>query len=77
VIFACRRRLRGIGGEGGTSCRLPFPGRPGLSQSRFRRVFQPVALSTVLSRNEMEVEFRARERKVFLIHNFSSAQNGE
>jgi len=32
-------------GEGGTSCHLPFPGRPGLSQPRFRRVFQPVALS--------------------------------
>jgi hypothetical protein len=77
VIFACRRRLRGIEGEGGTSCRRLFPGRPGLSQSRFRRVFQPAALSTVLSRNEKEVEFRAGERKVFLIHNFFSAQTGE
>jgi hypothetical protein len=31
-------------GEGGTSCHLPFPGRPGLSQSCSRRVFHPAAL---------------------------------
>jgi hypothetical protein len=32
------------GGEGGTSCRRPFPGRPGLSQSCSRRIFHSAAL---------------------------------
>lgn len=45
-------RLAPSVGEGGTSCRQPFPGRPGSSQSCFRRTFQPAARSTVLSRNE-------------------------
>jgi hypothetical protein len=31
-------------GADDTSCRQPFPGRPGLSQSRSRRVFQAFAL---------------------------------
>jgi hypothetical protein len=31
------------GGEGGTSCHHPFPGRPGLSQSCLRRSFQTSA----------------------------------
>ena len=44
VISACRCCLRSLGGEGDTSCRRPFPGRPGLSQSRSRRFFQVFAL---------------------------------
>jgi hypothetical protein len=38
-----KTRFRGIGGDGGTSCHRPFPGRPGLSQSRSRRSFQTAA----------------------------------
>src|SRR5580704_15596137 len=55
-----------LGGEAGTSCRLPFPGRPGLSQSRSRRVFQIVALSTVLSRNVEEPDNISAQEKAFL-----------
>ena len=38
------RGLTRFEGEGGTSCHRPFPGRPGLSQSCFRRGFQAFAL---------------------------------
>jgi len=38
------RGLTRAEGEGGTSCHHPFPGRPGLSQSRSRRVFHTAAL---------------------------------
>jgi hypothetical protein len=37
------RRLSPRGGEGDTSCRQPFPGRPGLSQSCLSGVFQTAA----------------------------------
>jgi len=42
VIFAWHDSRHG--GEGGTSCRRPFPGCPGLSQSRSRWVFHAAAL---------------------------------
>ena len=42
VIFACHGSRHG--GEGRTSCGPPFPGCPGLSQSRLRRVFHAAAL---------------------------------
>jgi hypothetical protein len=45
-------RLRGCGGEGGTSCHQPFPGRPGLSQPCSRRIVSDCRAATVLSRNE-------------------------
>lgn len=48
ICLACGSRRAG---DGRTSCDRPFPGCPGLSQSRLRRCFHPAALSTVLSRN--------------------------
>ena len=44
-------RLLAVGGEDGTSFRLPFPGCPGLSQSHSPQVFHAHGASTVPSKN--------------------------
>ncbi len=46
--------LAQCGGEDGTSCRPPFPGRPGLSQPCSQRFISDRCAATVLSRNESE-----------------------
>ena len=45
------RGLTRAEGEGGTSCHHPFPGRPGLSQSRSPRFFHARDTATVPSKN--------------------------
>jgi len=64
VTYACRGSRRA--GDGHTSCARPFPGCPGLSQSRPRRVFHAAVLSTVLSRNTANVRRAAAEVHGFL-----------
>lgn len=64
VTYACRGSRRA--GDGHTSCARPFPGCPGLSQSRPRRVFHAAVLSTVLSRNADNVRRAAAEVHGFL-----------
>jgi hypothetical protein len=46
--------LTQCGGAGGTSCRPPFPGRPGLSQPCSHRSISDRCAATVLSRNVID-----------------------
>src|SRR5688572_20819389 len=55
--------LSPLGGEGDTSCRRPFPGRPGLSQPCFRRRLSGHRAATVLSRNDDDSARAARDLK--------------
>src|SRR5258707_12573103 len=59
------------GGEGGTSCRQPFPGHPGLSQPCSRRLISGRRAATVLSRNETNSAGLARSLKLLFSTTFS------
>jgi len=55
VIYACCSRNFACRGAADTSCRQPFPGRPGLSQSRSQPAVSGRCTATVLSRNGMRL----------------------
>jgi len=51
------------GGEGGTSCHHPFPGRPGLSQPCSQWRLSGPCAATVLSRNDPDSGRRPAKMK--------------
>ena len=69
--------LSPLGGEGDTSCRQPFPGRPGLSQSCSQRSLSVRCASTVLSRNEGRQCASGAKFEAFVLNNFFTVENGE
>ena len=70
MIYASRR-LSPRGGEGDTSCRQPFPGRPGLSQPCSQRRLSGRCASTVLSRNEEDSAKWFGKRKALFFTTFA------
>jgi hypothetical protein len=69
-------RFAGSGGAGGTSFRQPFPGCPGLSQSRGRRTSRPAALRLFYQGTGLNCPL-LRGREGFVLPNFLTARTGE
>src|SRR5436190_24345669 len=67
--------LSPLGGEGGTSCRQPFPGHPGLSQPCSQRRLSGRCASTVLSRNDANSAGPERSLKLLFSTTFSPSES--
>jgi hypothetical protein len=70
-------RLLAPAGDGRTSFDHPFPGHPGVSQSRTPQAFHPSGTTTVPSKNGGEVAVPSRDCHGFVVHNLLTTGTGE